>query len=473
MKQVNRNKVIQVTDQRYRPRYHIATPGGWLNDPNGLCYYQGYYHVFYQYHPYSAEWGPMHWGHVRSKDLVHWEQLPVALVPGDPEDTGGCFSGSAMVKDGRLYLLYTGHHYYDDGDQDHFWENQNVAYSDDGIHFTKYAGNPVISAPADNSQDFRDPKVWQHQGKYYLVLGSRERATNQGRILLYQSTDLLHWKLSGTMFDVTTVKNTGKMLECPDFFHLAGKDILLCSSMGLPATAKNFMNLSQVCYSVGQLDYANCRFTGTDLQELDKGHNFYATQTMATPDQRRIMIAWTSPFEESMPEKADGWAGILTIPRELTLRDGHLYNQPVREMATLRVRTDYDGQFKLAGRRELTVSDPQHSEFTLTFPTAVTGQFSWQLNDQQGQLISLTYRNGELVLDRRGPDGKRYAELPAGLRDLRIFVDTSSVEIFVNSGWVSFTDRYYATGRVSCQVTSDHEQSAQVQIYTLGTEKGL
>lgn len=145
------SKISKVTNERFRQWYHIQTPGGWLNDPNGLCFFKGYYHVFYQFHPYSAEWGPMHWGHIRSKDLVHWEQLPIALTPGAPEDSGGCFSGSAVVKDGRLYLFYTGHNYYGDGDLDHFWENQNMAYSDDGLTFHKYAGNPLIKTPADNT----------------------------------------------------------------------------------------------------------------------------------------------------------------------------------------------------------------------------------------------------------------------------------------------------------------------------------
>lgn len=465
--EIDKTKLIHITNDRYRPAYHIATNGGWLNDPNGLCFYKGYYHVFYQYHPYSAEWGPMHWGHVRSKDLIHWEQLPVALVPGDPEDSGGCFSGSAIVKDDRLYLIYTGHHYYGDGDLDHFWENQNVAYSDDGIHFTKYEGNPVISAPDDNAQDFRDPKVWQHDGKYYLVLGSREKKTNHGRILLYQSTDLLHWEQVGTMFDTKTVKNTGKMLECPDFFHLNGQDVLLCSPMGLESTGKNFMNLSQVCYSIGQLDYANCQFNGSNLQELDKGHNFYATQTFETPDKRRVMIAWTSPFNEEMPEKADGWAGILTIPRELSIVDGHLYNKPVREMEKLRAHPDLDGELTIDGTTKLEMSDPQHSEFNFAFPEATNGQLSWQLNDSQGALLSITYRDGEVVLNRRGQDGKRYASVPAGIMNLRIFVDTSSVEVFINNGWVSFTDRYYADGPVSYQLTSDHQISLMAENYAL------
>lgn len=133
---------MTVTNQRYRLNYHLMAKSGWINDPNGLSYFKGYYHIFYQYYPYDSEWGPMHWGHARSKDLVHWETLPVALTPGESED--GCFSGSAIEYDGKLWLIYTGHHYTDPTDQEQFYEDQNLAYSTDGIHFTKYEGNPVL-----------------------------------------------------------------------------------------------------------------------------------------------------------------------------------------------------------------------------------------------------------------------------------------------------------------------------------------
>ena len=111
----------------------------WINDPNGFVYFKGYYHIFYQHYPYAAEWGPMHWGHARSKDLIHWETLPIALTPGSKEDKDGCFSGTAIVKDDILYLVYTGHHYYEgDDNPDHLLQNQNLAYSLDGVNFTKY-----------------------------------------------------------------------------------------------------------------------------------------------------------------------------------------------------------------------------------------------------------------------------------------------------------------------------------------------
>lgn len=284
----------KITNQRYRPTYHIATPGGWLNDPNGLCYFNGYYHVFYQYHPFSAKWGPMHWGHVRSKDLVHWEQLPIALTLGNQEDPGGCFSGSAIVKDDRLYLLYTGQHYYADHDLNHFFEVQNLAYSDDGIHFTKYSGNPIITAPKDNSQDFRDPKVWFQNGYYYLVIGSRAKDKDQGRVLLYCSSNLTNWQEMGPIAKASSSKDEGYMWECPDLFSLNGQDVFMCSPMGMDKQEKQFLNYSQSCYSIGQLDLSKPQFTGSAFRDIDSGHNFYAPQTFLTPNHRRIMVGWMS-----------------------------------------------------------------------------------------------------------------------------------------------------------------------------------
>ena len=181
---------MTVTNQRYRLNYHLMAKSGWINDPNGLSYFKGYYHIFYQYYPYDSEWGPMHWGHARSKDLVHWETLPVALTPGESED--GCFSGSAIEYDGKLWLIYTGHHYTDPTDQEQFYEDQNLAYSTDGIHFKKYEGNPVLRTPVGNTKHFRDPKVWQDSDNFYMVLGSQEE-NGLGRALLYRSKNLIDW----------------------------------------------------------------------------------------------------------------------------------------------------------------------------------------------------------------------------------------------------------------------------------------
>lgn len=464
----NPDKMIKVSNERYRQWYHIQTPGGWLNDPNGLCYFKGYYHVFYQFHPYSAEWGPMHWGHVRSKDLVHWEQLPIALTPGAPEDKGGCFSGSAIIKDNRLYLFYTGHNYYDDNDLDHFWENQNMAYSDDGIIFHKYAGNPIIKTPADNTQHFRDPKVWEHNGCYYMVVGSQDKENKLGRILMYKSTDLEHWESCGPIIQSHNRDAEGWMWECPDLFTLGSADVLLCSPMGMKSQPEQFMNLSQVCYSVGHLDYQQHCFDGSKFRELDHGHNFYATQTMLTPDNRRIFFGWLSPFNEKMAEQADGWAGSLTLPRELVLEDGQLKNRPVKELAQLRQTGGTKKHLTLNGEAQVSIKDAQHAEYLFDFDGGNLTDFQWSISDQRGLLIKINCQGAKVTLYRRGTqDQYRYATLTAPAKNVHIFVDTSSVECFINDGTASFTERYYATGKVTAAIAAKGV-TLDEQAYVLG-----
>lgn len=473
MKSLDQSRLVQVTNQRYRQHYHVMTPAGWMNDPNGLCYFQGYYHLFYQWNPYSADWGLMHWGHYRSKDLIHWEQLPVALVPGDPEDSGGCFSGSAIVKNGRLYLIYTGHHYYDDGDLDHFWENQNMAYSDDGIHFTKYKGNPIISAPKDNTQHFRDPKVWEHDGHYYLVLGSQDAKSMSGRILLYQSDDLLHWKYRGPIAHATDADSEGFMWECPDFFHLNGKDVLVCSPQGIKATEHRFLNKDDTAYFCGSFDYQQGTYQRDAFREVDNGHNFYAPQSFLAPDGRRIQFGWMSSFDDPMPEKADGWAGCLTVPRELVVVGHHLGAVPINELKELRQKQTIDQQVTIKSTVDLSAHD-RHQEMLVSFKVPDDGQVSWSCQDSQHRLVTLTYDQhfGVVTVTQAGKANDRYAAVGhLDQLDLQIFVDSSSVEFFVNHGAATFTERYFTEDPLNYQLAASRPTRANVTAYQLSGEE--
>ena len=175
-----------------RFQFHFEPRNGWMNDPNGLIYFQGKYHVFFQYYPHAPRWGPMHWGHAVSDDLIHWEELPIALFPNmEYENDGGCFSGSAIVKDGRLYLFYT-------SVSRELGQTQSVAYSDDGLYFTKYSGNPVILENPLGFRDFCDPKVTYMDDTYYMVVGSGDEYS--GKVLLFNSNDLFHWAYVGVLF---------------------------------------------------------------------------------------------------------------------------------------------------------------------------------------------------------------------------------------------------------------------------------
>ena len=467
-------EAIKLTNKRYRLDYHVSAPSGWINDPNGFCYFDGYYHVFFQHHPQSAEWGPMHWGHARSKDLVHWEELPIALTPGDKEDEDGCFSGSAIVKDGVLYLFYTGHHYYGDGDKEHFWQNQNMAYSKDGIHFTKYENNPVIAKePEDNTHHFRDPKVWEHEGTYYMILGSQGE-DGLGRAIVYSSKDLLDWNYEGPISKAKGLKTEGFMWECPDFFNLDGKDVLLLSPQGIDPQGKKYLNLFETGYFVGEYDYKAAKFSHGEFYELDKGHDFYATQTTETPDGRRIVIAWMDMWESPMPEQEDGWAGALTIPRELRLKDGHLYMTPVKELEQLRVSEEASQSVKTSGEVIVT-KNASPSEVNLEIPLTASAnqEVSFSLKTANEELVLLTYSNKtkEFILKRSDKDDLRYGTIQSCDKlSIQAFIDTSSIEIFINDGELVFTERYYTEDATEVSVSTSEEETISYTVYRLEKE---
>jgi len=313
-----------------RSLYHFEPRTGWINDPNGLVWYRGQYHAFFQHNPYSDRWGRMHWGHAVSRDLIHWEQLPIALWPDEPyercrEDEGGCFSGSAVVIDGRLWLIYT-------TVSDEFGQTQSLAYSDDGRYFEKFSGNPVIGHfPADGCPDFRDPKVEHRGGRWQMVLGSGKDGV--GRVLRYTSEDLQRWEYAGVFAEDPAF---GAVVECPDFFALEEKYILKISRMN-PPLGDNEQ------FVVGHMEGEHFCPEQTCLPEA--GPNFYASQSFLDPQGRRILIGWVTPHGK--PRKDGAREGAFSLPRELTLRDGRLCSYPIAEARHL--LTDHDPAVSVEG----------------------------------------------------------------------------------------------------------------------------
>lgn len=464
--------MIEISSNRYRLGYHISAESGWINDPNGFCYYKGYYHIFYQYHPYSADWGPMHWGHARSKDLVHWETLPIALSPDSKEDEDGCFSGSAIVKDDILYLIYTGHHYYEDNNPDHFWQNQNLAYSTDGINFTKYKKNPIIhSAPNDSTHHFRDPKVWEENGQFYMILGNQNQEC-LGRVITYRSEDLKEWVYLGEMAKAKSLNEEGFMWECPDFFDLnegnTYRDILLFSPQGIKAQAEKYLNLFQTGYFIGEYNQDTNTFSHGDFKELDYGHDFYATQTTLSPDGRRIVYGWMDMWESEFPEKVDGWAGALTLPRELVLKDNRLIMQPVRELEKLRESKIYSWNQQVV---EPTLICDKYKQAEINLEILGDSNFQIIFKDSESvPFMECTFNKEEnkLILVRSDKLDSRFA----GVNDskqisVRIFMDTSSMEMFINNGEVVFTERFYINSDPQIWIQANQAIECQNETYKL------
>ena len=445
-------KAKENINKENRLGYHIMAPANWINDPNGLIQYKGEYHVFYQHHPYDENWGPMHWGHVKSKDLVNWEHCPIALAPGDEFDKGGCFSGSAVDDDGKLFLIYTGHNYIDK-EKDIFYENQNIAVSKDGgITFEKYINNPVIATPPEDSiHHFRDPKVWKHDDKWYMVVGNSTK-DNIGRVILYTSSDLYKWDYVGTL--ATSKGELGYMWECPDFFKLGDKYVLSFSPQGIEKKDGKYPNLFQTGYIVGDYNYSNNKFEHGTFNEYDNGHDFYAVQTFSDDKGRRIAIGWMDMWESDMPTKKDGWCGALTLPRELTLSsDNKIMMNPVEELKTLREEC-------ILEEKNIDVCENKSYELKTNermMEVNIRLDLSAFEADKVGvkikgieEELSLNYNKNisELILEcskcGKDKDGARKAILNKGQEiSLRIFIDRSSVEVFVNNGEATMTSRIY------------------------------
>lgn len=308
----------------HRPIYHFTAPANWMNDPNGVIQWGGKYHLFYQHNPERAGFGTMYWGHAVSEDMIHWQDLPFALTPtpGGPDERG-CWSGCTVDNAGVPTVIYTGvrgEHYE--------IQTQCIATSQDRLlTWNKYRGNPVLSQiPAQSNQnyDFRDPFVWREGDTWYLILASRIKDVG-GAVFLYRSPDLIHWEFLHPLLTGSIDKN-GSVWECPTFFSLGDKWVLIVAGKGgnIPFT---------VFYFIG--DYADQQFVPEVEGILDHGY-FYAPLTMQDSQGRRLLWGWLREGRSEESHLAAGWAGAHAIPRELSLWNGQLHMEPVPELNAIR-----------------------------------------------------------------------------------------------------------------------------------------
>ncbi|KAJ8726767.1 hypothetical protein PYW08_015164 [Mythimna loreyi] len=433
-------------NDRYYPRYHLAPEHGWMNDPNGFSKFQDEYHLFFQYNPESSqEPGIAHWAHAKSPDLFTWEHLPIAMYPDESYDKQGVFSGSAIIENNTMYLYYTGNV------KNPSQQFQALASSTDGVHVEKYAGNPVIKAE-DYQPNIRDPKVWKHGDRYYMVLGNSFNNDTLGRVLLYSSKDGISWEEESILGE--SDGPMGYMWECPDFFELDGYHILLFSPQGLKPEGDKYRNLYQTGYIVGHFDYqTHCFKHVTKFVELDHGHDFYATQTILDDDGRRIVIAWFDMWEQKYPERDDGWTGQMTIPRVLSLtKELKLIQKPVEEISAARCSTIYSG--KPRGGHTVQLID-KAAEIKIT---ASRDQDFIAYIESTNTNVSISYdkQENKVTLDRGGEDGIRRTDWEP-TRDINyfIYVDASSIEVFLGEGEVTFSSRFFPTDDVTFRLGDD------------------
>ena len=410
------------------PAFHVTGDGGWINDPNGLIYYNGQYHAFFQYHPHGIKWGPMHWGHVVSSDLTNWEYLPIALTPGDDCDKNGCFSGSAIVHGGKLWLVYTGFVENEGGES--IRQHQCLAESSDGITFRKHG---VVIGEGDLPEgyapcDFRDPKVWLHGGVFWCIVAARKQE-GRGRILLYKSEDLFKWEF---VSDLLGTDSAGTMIECPDYNEALGY-LLYCEQFQ-PSENGVHLNVHTSRFCVGKIDYESGRFKEASRGIVDWGFDFYAPQTFAGKD---VVMGWLNMWDRNVPSEQYGFAGMLTVPRRVFVKDGRLQQAPIVRCGEAVTRTACGTLRDKIVRGVVTVRATDLESMTL------------KLRSNGTCYTALTLENGEWVFDRsRSGEEIRGVETDAdSLRGIRRMPYTKKAETTLTLVMDEFSVEIFEDGR--------------------------
>ncbi|HVU56976.1 MAG TPA: glycoside hydrolase family 32 protein [Puia sp.] len=426
--------------EQYRPQIHFTPQAHWMNDPNGLVYWKGVYHMFFQYYPNGSNWGPMHWGHAVSKDLVHWEQEPIALYP---DSLGYIFSGSAVVDEhnssgfgvgGKIPLvaIFTQHDTAREKARRNDFQNQSIAYSlDDGKTWKKYAGNPVIKNPG--IRDYRDPKVmWYAPTKKWIMVFAAS-----DRIMIYSSSNLKEWTKESEFGK--DAGSHGGVWECPDLFALpCGRDSVWVLSVNVGWGGPNGGNGDQ--YFTGRFDGHSFVADDTAIKWVDYGRDDYAGVTWSNTGGRRIFIGWmvNGAYAGSVPTEI--WRSGMTLPRELRMEKINgkclLVTKPAKEVETL-----------AEGWKSFKDSIKMEAPFELRISTGAVGTFRIVLSNDAGEKAVVGYDKsaGEWYVDRRGAGKEDFHKEFAGRHvaprlsrsgdlSLTLVVDVASLELFADGG---------------------------------------
>jgi fructan beta-fructosidase len=435
-----------------RPRYHFTPPRNFLNDPNGLVFFDGEYHLFYQHNPFGETWGHMSWGHAVSRDLLRWEHLPVALA----EENGVMmFSGSAVVDWNNtsgfgaqarppLIAIYTGHSERE--------QTQNIAYSTDrGRTWTQHAGNPVL---AIGSREFRDPKVfWHAPGRQWVMVTV---LADQYKVRFDGSPDLRHWT---HLSDFGPAGDTGGLWECPDLFPLAIDGHPGASRWALKVDVQK--GVGAQCF-LGEFDGTRFHWDAArgPAQRMDYGADFYAAQSWSdSPDGRRLWLGWLNHWDYANLIPTSPWRGLFSIPRELSLRRSSagvgLVQQPIRELQALRRPLYHVAEASVNAVNAALRAKRLGPAFEINVEFVVGAAAEFGLKVRAGgaeqTVIGVDAQRGELYVDRRRSGQSAFAPsfaavhcAPLALDDgraaLHLFVDECSVEVFANEGQTVISD---------------------------------
>lgn len=457
-----RSQALSTTmKEPHRPQVHFSPKANWINDPNGMVFYKGVYHLFFQHYPYKPVWGPMHWGHATSKDLVHWKEQPIALYP---DSLGMIFSGSAVVdkynttgfgKKGQTPLVAIFTHHDDKTEKSRIdFQNQSLAYSlDAGKTWTKYAGNPVLKNPG--IIDFRDPKVmWFESGrKWIMTLATKDCVT------FYSSPDLKNWSRESEFGK--TAGAHGGVWECPDLFPLndRGKTVWVLL-VNLNPGGPNKGSATQ--YFLGDFDGKNFTPFNTDTKWLDYGPDEYAGVTWSNTDNRKIFLGWMSNWLYANLVPTEAWRNATTIPRDLFIK--HVGNQlqiasePFKELALLEAPKTVLKSLLVNDTLDLTKKiGALKLPCRINMALAAINDFTIVLSNKLGENLQMGFdkKNNQYFLDRRQsgetnfhPDfaNRHFAPRLATGAAMKctLIIDESSIELFADDGLTVMTQVFFS-----------------------------
>lgn len=422
-----------------KPKYHISPPYGFLNDPNGLAQFHGTYHVFYQWLPAVVPRGKKQWRHCTSSDLIHWRDEGSVLTPAEWYEKDGCYSGSGMAAGNRYYLFYTGNVRDEEGGRESY---QCAAVSEDGSTFVKQG--PVVLRPGIYTPHFRDPKVWEKDGRWWMLVGAQTQDGLKGNAALFQSGDLQNWSHMGSVFD--PAMDLGYMCECPDLIETQGQEFLLVNRQAEDGC--------RGLVFAGKLDYESGRFAVEGSGRLlDDGMDFYAPQSFVDESGRRLLFGWLGSGDEayqlSQPAAKEGWLHSLTIPRELFAYNGQLCQRPARELKNLRrdeLRTPCTGQAIINRNASLELSAKTLGGQTISFDFGSVLKLHYSPEEQTLQVQRKKWNAG-------GYDEKTITL--AALEDLQVFLDQSTAELFLNNGQRVITLKAYFGADMEIRICSE------------------
>lgn len=422
---------------QWHNKFHLEMPKGLVNDPNGLCYHQGKYQIFFQWNPFGCEHKHKHWTYTQTTDFINYTKPQIALAPVDKFDKDGCYSGSARSKNNKLEIIYTAN----------LKDEQNIRYprqvlvkqDDDG----KFIKEKIIidTVPKGYTTHFRDPYIFTKNNRSFIILGA-QRENLTGCALIYEEIDE-NWIFRGEL--KTQLTDFGYMWECPNLFTIDDKDILVFCPQGLKAQKYQYQNLYQAGYLIGQFNPDTLEFTHGEFHEFDMGFDFYAPQVLVH-ENRHILIGWVGMPDklQDYPTIDDGWVHSLTLPRELILKDDKLYQRPIAELNKLNQNTTTK-----INKNKISLSTNKKLEISIPLKDISNWQGELKFNDEY---ILLTYdkNNSIFTIDRSqlklgGKGIRQFLVKTQNELNLSIYIDSSIIELYLQDGEYYATFCYYPT----------------------------